>query len=75
MRFHGEYEVKIIESQRLRCEYLATQLPGKVLVLQGDCTDEDLLGDDRIQAVLRTRVQALLGLTPTFEASSGDGRW
>lgn len=35
---------------------------------------EALLGDDRIQAVLRTRVQALLGLTPTFEASSGDGR-
>jgi trk system potassium uptake protein TrkA len=45
---HGEYEVKIIESQRLRCEYLATQLPGKVLVLQGDCTDEDLLGDENV---------------------------
>lgn len=35
---------------------------------------EALLGDDRIQAVLRTRVQALLGLAPTFEATSGDGR-
>jgi hypothetical protein len=35
---------------------------------------EALLGDDRIQAVLRTRVQALLGLAPTFEPTSGDGR-
>lgn len=35
---------------------------------------EALLGDGRIQALLRTRVQALLGLTPTFSASSGDGR-
>lgn len=35
---------------------------------------EALLGDDRIQGVLRTRTQALFGLQPTFEATSGDGR-
>jgi len=35
---------------------------------------EALIGDGRIQALLRTRVQALLGLTPTFSATSGDGR-
>jgi hypothetical protein len=35
---------------------------------------EALLGDDRIQTAFRTRVHALLGLTPTFSASSGDGR-
>jgi hypothetical protein len=32
-----------------------------------------LLGDDRIPAILQTRVQGLLGLRPTFEPS-GDGR-
>jgi Trk K+ transport system NAD-binding subunit len=32
-----------------RCEYLATQLPSDVLVLQGDSTDEDLLGDENVQ--------------------------
>lgn len=36
---------------------------------------EALWGDDRIPGVLRTRVQALFGLVPTFEASGrGDGR-
>lgn len=34
-----------------------------------------LFGDDRASAVLQTRAMALLGLTPTFEASlAGDGR-
>jgi trk system potassium uptake protein TrkA len=41
--------IKIIEQQRARCEYLATQLPADVLVLQGDSTDEDLLGDENVQ--------------------------
>ena len=45
----GACEVKIIETQRQRCEYLATQLPAEVLVLQGDSTDEDLLGDENVQ--------------------------
>jgi trk system potassium uptake protein len=45
----GECQIKIIEANRPRCEYLATQLPADVLVLQGDSTDEDLLGDENVQ--------------------------
>ncbi|MFO1329658.1 MAG: Trk system potassium transporter TrkA [Rubrivivax sp.] len=45
----GQYQVKIIERERARCEYLAGELPGDVLVLQGDATDEDLLGDENVQ--------------------------
>ena len=44
----GSYQVKIIEQQRARCDYLATQLSGDVLVLHGDSTDEDLLGDENV---------------------------
>lgn len=35
---------------------------------------ERLIGDDRIQGVLRPLVQSTFGLSPTFEATSGDGR-
>ena len=42
------YQVKIIEASAARCEYLATQLPPNVLVLKGDSTDEDLLGDEDV---------------------------
>jgi len=42
------YQIKLIEAQPKRCEYLATQLPPEVLVLQGDSTDEDLLGDENV---------------------------
>lgn len=45
---NADYHVKIIEPQRARCEYLATELPAGVLVLQGDSTDEDLLGDENV---------------------------
>ncbi len=45
---HDSVQVKIIESDRVRCEYLATQLPPKVLVLHGDSTDEDLLQDEGV---------------------------
>ncbi|HRD84487.1 MAG TPA: Trk system potassium transporter TrkA, partial [Rubrivivax sp.] len=45
----SQYRVKIIEQQRARCEYLATQLPADVLVLQGDSTDEELLDDENVQ--------------------------
>jgi trk system potassium uptake protein TrkA len=48
---HGDYALKIIEPQRARCEYLATQLPPDVLVLEGDSTDEDLLGDENVQEI------------------------
>ncbi|MDZ7592204.1 MAG: Trk system potassium transporter TrkA [Rubrivivax sp.] len=44
----AEYQLKLIEPQRERCEYLATELPPSVLVLQGDATDEDLLGDENV---------------------------
>ena len=45
---HGDYQIKLIEPNRVRCEYLATQLPAQALVLQGDCTDEELLADENV---------------------------
>lgn len=45
----GRYQVKIVEQNRPRCDYLATQLPADVLVLNGDSTDEDLLSDENVQ--------------------------
>ena len=45
----GRYQVKIIEPDRARCDYLATSLPSEVLVLHGDATDEDLLGDEGVE--------------------------
>ncbi len=45
----SDCQMKILEANRQRCEYLATQLPGEVLVLHGDSTDEDLLGDENVQ--------------------------
>jgi trk system potassium uptake protein len=48
-QIEGDYQVKIIEPNRARCEYLATQLPAGVLVLHGDSTDEELLGDENVE--------------------------
>jgi trk system potassium uptake protein TrkA len=45
----GSCQIKIIERNRSRCEYLTTQLPGDMLVLQGDSTDEALLSDENVQ--------------------------
>jgi trk system potassium uptake protein len=45
----AEYELKMIEPQRARCDYLASQLEGSVLVLNGDSTDEELLTDENVQ--------------------------
>ncbi len=45
---HAQYQIKIIEPLRARCDYLATELPPQVLVLHGDSTDEDLLGDENV---------------------------
>jgi trk system potassium uptake protein TrkA len=42
------YQVKVIESNARRCEYLATQLPPSTLVLNGDSTDEDLLASEAV---------------------------
>jgi trk system potassium uptake protein len=44
----GQVQIKIIERNRARCDYLATQLPSDVLVLHGDVTDEELLSDENI---------------------------
>ncbi len=45
------YAVKVIEHQRSRCEALAATLPRRVLVLQGDATDENLLEDENVENV------------------------
>jgi trk system potassium uptake protein len=45
---HPHYRVKLIEANLQRCEYLATQLPGHVLVLNGDSTDESLMDDENV---------------------------
>ena len=44
----GQCEVKLIESNRKRCEYLAGELPRETLVLSGDSTDEDVLIDENV---------------------------
>ena len=44
----GQCEVKLIERDRKRCEYLASQLPGRMLILQGDGADEDLLLEENV---------------------------
>jgi trk system potassium uptake protein TrkA len=44
----GRYEIKLIELDRGRCEYLAADLGSDVLVLQGDSTDEDLMADENV---------------------------
>jgi trk system potassium uptake protein len=44
-----ECHLKIIEANPTRCEYLTTQLDSDALVLLGDSTDEDLLGDENVQ--------------------------
>ncbi|MDH4425697.1 MAG: Trk system potassium transporter TrkA [Acidovorax sp.] len=45
----GRFHVKIIEEDPQRCVELASQLPPDVMVLQGDTTDEDLLGDEGVE--------------------------
>ena len=47
----GRFHAKIIEADADRCVALASSLPPQVLVLQGDTTDEDLLGDEGIEEV------------------------
>jgi trk system potassium uptake protein TrkA len=44
----SDYQVKVVESNARRCEYLATQLPSSTLVLHGDSTDEDLLAGEGV---------------------------
>ncbi len=47
----GQFHVKILEESEARCTELAAVLPTDVLVLQGDSTDEDLLGDENVEEV------------------------
>ena len=44
----GKCEVKLLERDRKRCEYLASQLPSSMLVLQGDGADESLLEEENV---------------------------
>ncbi|CAN7720565.1 Trk system potassium transporter TrkA [Acidovorax sp. LjRoot118] len=47
----GRFRVKIVEGDMPRCTELASLLPSDTLVLQGDATDEDLLGDENIEEI------------------------
>lgn len=42
------YAVKLIERDKKRCEYLASQLPSSTLILNGDGADEDLLHEENV---------------------------
>lgn len=44
----AKYEVKVIEANRARCEQIAPALPASAVVLHGDTTDEDLLGEENV---------------------------
>ena len=44
----GDYQLKIIETHAQRCQYLVTQLPSDVLVLNGDSTDEELMEEENV---------------------------
>ena len=44
----GQCQVKIIERDQKRCEYLASQLPSSMLILNGDGADEDLLLEESV---------------------------
>jgi trk system potassium uptake protein TrkA len=47
-RLADNYQVKLLERDAKRCEYLAGELPGGTLVLHGDGTDEELLADENV---------------------------
>jgi trk system potassium uptake protein TrkA len=47
-RLAGRMDVRIIEPDLKRCEFLASQLPAGTLVLHGDATDEDLLEEESV---------------------------
>ena len=44
----ASFNVKLIETNKRRCEYLARELSSRVLVLHGDATDEELLGAEGV---------------------------
>jgi trk system potassium uptake protein TrkA len=44
----GQCQVKLVEQDKGRCDYLAGQLPSSVLVLHGDAVDEELLLEENV---------------------------
>jgi trk system potassium uptake protein TrkA len=42
-------QIKLIEFNRQRCDYLATQLSSRTLVLHADSTDEELMEDENVR--------------------------
>ena len=48
-QIHADCQVKLIEADARRCEYLASQLADEVLILHGDATDEDLLDGENVR--------------------------
>jgi trk system potassium uptake protein TrkA len=50
-QLRGEVHMKVLETDRARCDYLATQLPSDVLILHGDSTDEALMADENVRDV------------------------
>jgi len=48
-QLENDYNVKLIERDVLRCDYLASQLD-RAMVLRGDATDEDLLNEEYMDA-------------------------
>jgi trk system potassium uptake protein TrkA len=51
MQAPGRFHIKIIERGERQCLNLSAALPSQVLVLQGDATDENLLGNEGIDDV------------------------
>ena len=50
-RLEKNYQVKLIEFNRQRCEELTHHVQSNTLVLYGDATDEDLLDQENVQEV------------------------
>lgn len=48
LKLADTYDVKLIERDKKRCEYLAGQLPSSTLILNGDGADEDLLLEENV---------------------------
>ncbi len=45
----GSHQIKLIETSRTRCDYLASQLPSTTLILNGDSTDEELMEEENVR--------------------------
>lgn len=61
---HDDMTVKIIESDRARCEWLTEMLPSDVMVIHGDGRDRDLLLSEGIDSA-----QAFVALTDNAETN------